>query len=87
MYCIRVKSKMLYQRDPEIQWIRKYQHLFPSHMEVLKWAVQSRLAFLCTSTQVLMSLPFCYPCNHTDPQKSPDFSCIVKDGSWADWEE
>ena len=45
MYCVRVKSKMLYQRDAKIQWIRKYQHLFPSHMEDLKWAVQVQAGF------------------------------------------
>lgn len=80
MYCIKVKPKMLYQRDPKIQWVRKYQHLFPSHMEVLKWAVQVQAGFPLHMHSGAHVSPIYYPCNHTAPQKSPDFSCTVKDG-------
>lgn len=86
IYCIRLKSKTLFQRDSKIQWIRKYWHLFPSHTEVLKWAVQIQVGFPLHRHSGAHVSPVLLPWQ-PPLRKSLVFTCMVKNGSWADWEE
>lgn len=76
IYCIRLKSKTLFQRDSKIQWIRKYWHLFPSHTEVLKWAVQIQVGFPLHRHSGAHVSPFCYPGNSPSERalSSPEWS-------------
>ena len=76
IYCISIKCKRPFQREPKKQRLREHWSLLPSPSGILSEQCRSRAALLCTGIRVLVS-PW------RSPRKSLVLISRIKGKSWA----